>query len=167
MAIEHDTEAGPPNAAIGETTPKDVEVYVVCAADSIEPGDARSFSLSRITETGENRPFPIVIVRTAANDYVGYVNACPHEGIWLNFGAGEFFSRDRAFLRCGRHGANFEIETGLCVDGPCQGKSLQPIALAVIDGEVCLCGVTLVEDDGYPGAFDDLDDTMEIMIHPD
>ena len=145
----------------------DPEVFVICAADSIEPGGAKAFSLSRITESDEAKPFPIVVVRTAANSYFGYVNTCPHEGIWLNFAAGEFFSRDRAFLKCGRHGANFEIDTGLCVEGPCKGKSLEPIALAVIDGEVCLCGVTLVEDDGFPDPFDELDDTMEIMIHPD
>ncbi|MCK9915672.1 Rieske 2Fe-2S domain-containing protein [Microbacteriaceae bacterium K1510] len=148
-------------------TAEDVDVFVVCAADDIERGNAKAFSLSRVTETGEGRPFPIVIVRTIANDYVGYVNACPHEGIWLNIGSGEFFSRDRAFLRCGRHGAAFEIDNGLCIDGPCRGKSLEPIALAVIDGEVCLCGVTLVEDDRRPNPFDDVDETMEIMIHPD
>ncbi len=146
----------------------EVEVFVVCAAESIEPGDAKAFSLSRITETGESRPFPIVVVRTDANGYFGYVNTCPHQRTWLNIGTGEFFSRDRAFLRCGRHGATFEIDTGLCVDGPCRGESLNPIALAVIDGEVCLCGVALVEDDGCPDPFvDEADDTMEIMIHPD
>jgi nitrite reductase/ring-hydroxylating ferredoxin subunit len=144
-----------------------VEVFVVCAAGSIEPGAAKAFSLSRVTESGEQRPFPIVVVRTGADSYMGYVNACPHQGTWLNIGSGEFFSRNRAFLRCGRHGATFEIETGLCVDGPCSGQSLEPIALAVIDGEVCLCGVSLVEDDGHPNPFDDLDDTMEVMIHPD
>jgi len=151
----------------GEGMAKDVEVFVVCAADSIEPGGAKAFSLSRITETGETRPFLIVIVRPRAGDYVGYVNACPHQNIWLNVGAGEFFSRDRAFLRCGRHGAHFEIDTGLCIDGPCSGQSLQPLALAVIDGEVCLCGVKLVEDDRHAHPFDDLDDTMEVMIHPE
>lgn len=143
-----------------------IEVFVICRADAIEPGGAKAFSLSRITETGDAKPFPIFIVRSAADDYVGYVNACPHEGIWLNFGAGEFFSRDHAFLKCGRHGASFEIDTGLCVDGPCRGKSLEPVALAVIDGEICLCGVRLVEDD-QPDPFDDPDDTMEVMIHPD
>lgn len=143
------------------------ELFVICAADSIELGGAKAFSLSRITEQGENRPFPIVIVRTATNDYFSYVNSCPHEGIWLNFGAGEFFTPDRAFLKCGRHGANFEIETGLCVEGPCKGQSLEPIALAIVDGEVCLCGVALVEEDGFPDPFEELDDTMEIMIHPD
>ena len=146
---------------------KEIEVFIICATDDIEPGGARSFSLSRITETGESRPFPIVVVRTHANDYFGYVNACPHQGIWLNVGAGEFFTPDRAFLRCGRHGARFEIDTGLCVDGPCDGESLKPIALAVAEGDVCLCGVALVVDEGIPDPFDELDDTMEIMIHPD
>jgi nitrite reductase/ring-hydroxylating ferredoxin subunit len=144
-----------------------VEIFVVCAADSIEPGGAQAFSLSRIDEAGESRPFPIVIIRGGADAYYGYVNACPHEGTWLNIGSGAFFTDDRAMLRCGRHKARFEIDTGLCVDGPCKDRSLEPIAVAVIDGDVCLCGVALVEDDQFPDPFDELDDTMEIMIHPD
>jgi nitrite reductase/ring-hydroxylating ferredoxin subunit len=143
-----------------------VEVYVICAADTIEQGSARAFSLSRIDETGEGRPFPVMVVRTHANEYFGYVNACPHEGIWLNFGDGNFFTPDRAFLRCGRHGSVFEIDSGMCIDGPCKDKSLQPVALAVVDGEVCICGIEL-EEVGCPDPFDDGDDTMEIMIHPD
>src|SRR5271167_4425688 len=99
---------------------EEVEVFVICAAGSIEPGSAKAFSLSRIDATGESKPFPIVVVRKNTSDYFGYVNACPHEGIWLNFGAGEFFSPDRDFLKCGRHGAKFEIDTGLCIDGPCK-----------------------------------------------
>jgi nitrite reductase/ring-hydroxylating ferredoxin subunit len=147
-------------------TPREPEVFVICAADSIAPGEARPFSLSRIGDNGEARPFPIVIIRTLAGGCVGYVNACPHEGKWLNIGSGEFFSADRSHLTCGRHGAAFEIETGLCVDGPCKDKNLEPIALAVVDGDICLCGVALVEADWQPDWPDDLDDTMEIMIHP-
>lgn len=150
-----------------EMSSTEIEVFTVCAADSIERGDARAFSLSRINEAGESRPFPIVIVRTHANGYFGYVNSCPHEGIWLNFGEGNFFTPDRTFLKCGRHGSIFEIETGLCIEGQCKDQSLEPIALAVVDGDVCLCGIALVEEDGMPNPFDDLDDTMEIMIHPD
>ena len=143
------------------------EVYVICAASSIEPGGAKAFSLLQINEAGESRPFTIVIVRKNAREYFGYVNSCPHEGLWLNVGSGAFFDTDRNFLRCGRHGAKFEIDTGLCVDGPCKTASLEPVALAVIQGEVCICGVQLVEDDGIPDPFDELDETMEIMIHPD
>jgi nitrite reductase/ring-hydroxylating ferredoxin subunit len=148
-------------------SPTKVEVFAVCAADSIEQGDARAFSLSRIDEIGESRPFPIVVVRTHVDGYFGYVNSCPHKGIWLNFGEGTFFTPDRAFLKCGRHGSTFEIETGACIGGTCKDRGLEPIALAVVDGDVCICGVALVEEDRMPNPFDEFDDTMEIMIHPD
>lgn len=146
---------------------EELEVFVICPTKSIELGCAKPFSLSRVGEDGEARPFRIFIVRTKDDAFVGYVNACPHQGVWLNFGAGEFFNADQTLLKCGRHGAQFEIETGVCVDGQCSGKSLEPIALAVVDGDVCLCGVRLVEDEGYPDPFAEQDDTMEIMIHPD
>ncbi|HLG79807.1 MAG TPA: Rieske 2Fe-2S domain-containing protein [Bradyrhizobium sp.] len=145
----------------------DIEVFAICTTDAIERGGAKGFSLSRIDEAGETRPFPVVVLRTIANDYLGYVNRCPHDGVWLNIGAGEFFSADRAFLKCGRHGATFEIDSGACLDGPCKGQSLEPVALAVIDGDVCLCGVRLVEDSGMPDPFADTEETMDIMIHPD
>jgi nitrite reductase/ring-hydroxylating ferredoxin subunit len=147
-------------------SPATNDVFIICSADSIRPGSAKSFSLSRIRDTGESRPFRVVVVRTDAGAFVGYVNSCPHSGVWLNIGAGEFFTPDRDYLRCGRHGAKFDIETGLCVDGPCKDKSLEPIQLAVIDGDVCISGVAL-EDDEASDPFVDLDDTMEIMIHPD
>ena len=144
----------------------EIDVFVVCDATSIEQGDAKAFSLSRFNEAGESRPFPIVVVRTQGNEYFGYVNVCPHSGTWLNIGDGKFFSRDRAFLRCGRHGALFEIDTGICIEGECRGKSLEPVAIAVVDGDICICGVRLAEDHG-PDPFRDVDDTMEIMIHPE
>jgi nitrite reductase/ring-hydroxylating ferredoxin subunit len=144
-----------------------IPVFAICAAASIERGSAKAFDLSRRNEDGEGRPFRIFVVHTGAEGFVGYVNNCPHEGVWLNFGSGNFLSADRKFLQCGRHGSRFEITTGLCISGPCEHQSLEPIALAVIDGDVCLCGILLDEDNGIPNPFDDLDDTMEIMIHPD
>ncbi|MBI5260940.1 MAG: Rieske 2Fe-2S domain-containing protein [Bradyrhizobium sp.] len=146
-------------------TSDEIEVFVICAAADIERGGARSFSLSRIDEAGESRPFPIMVIRTHDNDYFGYANSCPHDGVWLNIGGGDFFTPDRGFLKCGRHGATFEIDSGLCIDGPCRGDSLRPVALVVVGGELCLCGVRLVEDD-WP-MHDDDDETMDIMIHPD
>ncbi len=146
---------------------KEIEVFVICDADSFAPGAAKDFRLSRIDENGETRPFPIVVIRTAANEYVGYANACAHKSVMLNAGNGKFFSQDKKFLECGQHGALYEIETGLCVDGPCKGKSLKPIALAVIDDEVCVCGVKLVEDDGIPDPFGTPDDGPIVLIDSD
>jgi nitrite reductase/ring-hydroxylating ferredoxin subunit len=144
---------------------ENVEVYVVCRADSIERGDAKAFSLSRLTEEGEGKPFSIVLLRTMDDQYFGYVNTCPHQGTWLNIGDGTFFSEDKKHIRCGRHKAKFEIDTGLCIEGPCEGRAIEQIPIVNVDGELCLCGVALAEEDGSP--FEDTDDTMEIMIHPD
>jgi nitrite reductase/ring-hydroxylating ferredoxin subunit len=146
---------------------KEIEVFVIWDAESFAPGAAKEFRLSRIDEDGEARPFPIVVIRTAANEYLGYVNACPHKGVTLNGGPGKFFSQDKKFLECGQHGALFEIGTGLCVDGPCKARNLEPIALAIIDGEVCLCGVKLVEDDGVPDPFNTPDDGPVVLIDSD
>jgi len=143
------------------------DVFIICDASDIGRATAMPFSLSRNNENGESRPFPIMIVRTHADAYLGYVNACPHEGRWLNIGDGDFFTQDRAFLKCGRHGARFEIESGICVQGECKGKSLERVPIEVLDGDVCVVGVSLVEDDTIPDPFDDGDDTMEIMIHPE
>jgi nitrite reductase/ring-hydroxylating ferredoxin subunit len=143
------------------------DIYVICRANDLAPGEAAAFNLSRITETGEGRPFRIFVVRLSRDSYVGYVNACPHEGIWLNFNAGLFFNEDRSRLRCGRHGALFDIQTGLCVEGPCRDRALEPLAIVVIDGDLCLSGVQLEEDDRRLHRLEDFDDTLEIMIHPE
>ncbi|WP_341992706.1 Rieske 2Fe-2S domain-containing protein [Azorhizobium sp. AG788] len=142
-----------------------IEVFVICRTDEIWPGEAKAFSLSRRTAEGEVRPFPIVITRVGARNFYGYVNVCPHEHSWLNFNAGTFLTADGKALQCGRHGAQFDIASGLCVAGKCAGQSLTPLALAVIAGDVCLCGEPLVADERTEVA-NEYDDTMEIMIHP-
>ena len=107
----------------------DVNVYVICSTRQIEPGTAKAFSLLQITETRETRPFSIFVVRTKADQFFGYVNVCPHQGAWLNIGDGGFLSGDGARLRCGRHKAEFDVESGLCVKGSCKDKSLEQIPI--------------------------------------
>lgn len=142
-------------------------LFVICESWTIARGAARAFSLWRREGDGEARPFPIVILRTLADEYLAYVNRCPHQGTWLNIGSGAFFTEDGRALRCGRHGAIFDIGTGICVDGPCSGRMLESVPVAVLEGDVCLCGIDLVEEDAQGGFFDeDGDETMEIMIHP-
>lgn len=67
-----------------------------------------------------------------------YRNVCPHAGRFLNWAPGRFlFDSDR--LVCAAHGAVFEVRTGLCVDGPCRGSHLIPIAVEDVgDGRVRL-----------------------------
>lgn len=143
------------------------EIYAICSMDSIAVGDAKAFDLAKVDKNGESRPFRIVIIRETPFIYRGYVNVCPHEGVWLNIGTGVFFNSTGQFLKCGKHGAIFRIDTGVCVGGPCEGARLEPVSVMAMSGDVCMSGVKLLEDDrpGFPT--DDLDETMEIMIQSD
>jgi nitrite reductase/ring-hydroxylating ferredoxin subunit len=41
----------------------------------------------------------------------------------------------------------FELGTGRCSSGPCKNDNLKPVDLEVIDGDICIKGVALVEDE--------------------
>jgi nitrite reductase/ring-hydroxylating ferredoxin subunit len=146
--------------------PTPSEVFAICATDEIDAGAARAFDLARLDDQGEAKPFRILVAKNGRGEFFAYVNSCPHQGVWLNIGAGTFLDETGKLLKCGRHGAKFEIESGKCVSGDCEGGQLEIVPLLVIDGDVCLHGVNLVEDDRPRYFDDDDDDTMEITIHP-
>ena len=39
------------------------------------------------------------------------------------------------------------LGTGICVDGACKGLSLTRVVLTVLEDDVCVTGVTLVEEE--------------------
>ncbi|PHX43141.1 Rieske (2Fe-2S) protein [Pseudomonas sp. NZIPFR-PS5] len=69
----------------------------------------------------------ILAVRRAGQVYV-YANRCPHRGVALEWQADEFLDASASLIQCATHGALFLIESGECVAGPCEGKSLRAIA---------------------------------------
>ena len=102
----------------------------LCAlADLANPGSA-AFT---VTEGGET--LRIMVIRRGGKAY-GYVNSCPHVFARLDGDAGQFLDSTGQFILCGNHGAIFDIATGLCLRGPCQGRSLTVYPLAVRDGGV-------------------------------
>jgi nitrite reductase/ring-hydroxylating ferredoxin subunit len=100
-------------------------------ADVADPG-ARGFTLE-----GPAGRHEVFVVRQGSRLYA-YENSCPHIGTPLDFLPDQFLTRDRTQLLCGTHGARFEIATGLCVAGPCKGRSLRPVAVRVADGDVVI-----------------------------
>jgi nitrite reductase/ring-hydroxylating ferredoxin subunit len=128
----------------------EVEVYAICDADSVSPGWVQPFTLARSGAGGAVEPFPIVIVRDDKKGYFAYINICPHVKHPLYEGPQQYLDSEHQFLICAKHGAKFQIDTGLCVEGPCKGARLESIPAAVIDGDVCLAGVTLVEEEDGP-----------------
>ena len=43
-------------------------------------------------------------------------------------------------LVCSTHGARFWVMDGKCVEGPCEGASLEPLRVKVSDGKIMLAG---------------------------
>ena len=66
----------------------------------------------------------------------GYVNRCPHAGHELNLMPNDFLTREGDLIMCRSHGAQFRIDDGLCVFGPCPGTQLQAFAVDLVDGDV-------------------------------
>ncbi len=129
--------------------------YVICALNDIQSQKAAGFNLM-VVEEGEQRPLSLVIVRWGRQVF-GYVNKCPHDGVKLDWERNQFLDGNGLRLMCGKHGALFELGTGICTDGPCKGRTLKPIELEVIDGDICAKGITLGEES-------DEDDDDDVVV---
>ncbi len=108
---------------------------VLCRLEDIADGDSNGFIATRAS--GER--LAVLAVRQGTRVFT-YVNSCPHTGAPLDFQPGRFLSLDKTLIQCSTHGALFQIENGFCVQGPCAGKSLVPVAVVVENGIVCLAG---------------------------
>lgn len=58
-----------------------------------------------------------------------YQNKCKHLPVTLDLGDDNLFTHDKAHFQCHMHGAMYELETGYCVAGPCQGARLNQFEL--------------------------------------
>ena len=91
---------------------------------------ARSFTVKV-----RGRIFKGFVVKRAGKFYA-YQNLCQHLPITLDLNDDDFFTHDKAQLQCHMHGAVYDIETGHCVAGPCQGSNL--VALQIEEEETRL-----------------------------
>lgn len=102
----------------------------VCALAELAPVDARGFDYG--TPQGPRSGF---VVRRG--EFVAaYRNVCPHAGHPLNWKPDAFLTRAKDLIMCSVHGAVFEPLTGLCVGGPCPGRSLTALRVEISDGRV-------------------------------
>lgn len=89
----------------------------LCASRELLEGQSRGYHLDMLS---------LLLVRKDGQVYA-YRNSCPHRGIELQWQANEFLDDSASLIRCATHGALFLIESGECVAGPCEGKSLQAL----------------------------------------
>lgn len=104
--------------------------FALCRFDALADPGAKGFTFG----AGRDR-FEMFVVRQGARVF-GYVNECPHARTTLEWADDRFLSLDKSRLLCATHGAQFRIDDGFCDLGPCTGRSLYPIPVAIIGGEV-------------------------------
>jgi nitrite reductase/ring-hydroxylating ferredoxin subunit len=104
----------------------------LCRLEDIPDGEGRGFDI----EEGDDL-LEIFVVRRGARVH-GYRNDCPHIGTPLNWVDDQFMTLDKTHILCATHGAEFRIEDGYCLAGPCMGESLTPVDVAVENGAVVL-----------------------------
>lgn len=106
----------------------------LCAVADIADGGSNGF----FVDTADGRLLYMAI-RRGANVFV-YVNSCPHTGMPLDFQPGQFLNADGTLIQCSTHGAQFRIEDGYCVSGPCEGDSLTAVETEIREGHVHVKG---------------------------
>ena len=108
---------------------QDVEVVVGRFDDLDDPG-CREF------RAGDGDwPFKGFVVRRG-EEVFAYQNYCMHVGHPLNWQPDKFLNEGGNLIACASHGALYEIDSGICVSGPCPGKALRAIEVEIRDGEV-------------------------------
>lgn len=108
-----------------------MDLHPVCDSnDLIDGGNGFRFKVFY-----EQQYVPAFVVRYR-NKVFGYLNRCAHQAIELDWNPGEFFDNDKRFLLCATHGAVYEPETGDCVSGRCNGRSLTALDIKEVDGVV-------------------------------
>ena len=102
----------------------------ICMMEEIPEREARAFD----TESGDT-----IFITQRDGSFYAYQNVCPHLQVELEFLENQFLDQDQEFIQCSTHGALFEVETGLCITGPCQGDTLEKVNIKVhSDGGIYL-----------------------------
>ena len=98
---------------------------ILCRLAEIEDGKGREFTFGT-----EKEPFEFFVYRRG-EEIFAYRNACPHMYVPLNLKDGVFTEKSGKYFLCNFHGALFQVEDGLCMAGPCRGRSLQSVAVGL------------------------------------
>lgn len=110
----------------------------LCRADDIPDGEGRGFVLEQDEADQLAGGIRDIFVVRRGREFFGYVNSCPHTGTPLDWIEDQFMTRDTGRIMCATHGAEFRIDDGRCVNGPCIGDTLRRLNVVVRDDRVHL-----------------------------
>tara|TARA_B100001093_G_C26469172_1_gene859826 strand:- start:257 stop:604 length:348 start_codon:yes stop_codon:yes gene_type:complete len=98
---------------------------MLCLLSDIKEGK------SNIIKTKYNDSEVEIIILRDKNILNGFVNICPHASLPLNLNDTNVLYNDNFHLICRNHAALFNPLNGICVSGPCEGKSLEIVKLKI------------------------------------
>lgn len=105
-------------------------IIPLCHTDEISEPGSKSFEVKQ----GRKDISLFVVHKDGA--FSAYINSCPHTGVNLDWQQDQFLDMDNMFIQCSTHDALFEIDTGVCIAGPCVGDSLQTVELVIENGYI-------------------------------
>jgi nitrite reductase/ring-hydroxylating ferredoxin subunit len=121
-------QAGPSGTDAPPLFPADGQ-RALCRLEDIPNGASKGFVAIAGGFTG------LMAIRRG-NEVFVYVNSCPHIGTPLDWTPDRFLSRDGSTIVCATHGAQFRIDDGVCISGPCIGDSLEAVPTEIREGTV-------------------------------
>ena len=104
---------------------------VIGSVNDLQALSAKELSLDVPANDGVTRTVECFLACDAAWNITAFENHCPHKAGPLNALPDRFVAPDKESLICVRHGARFAFDSGVCVKGPCVGKSLRPLEVHI------------------------------------
>lgn len=92
-------------------------MHYLCPSATLKEGHSRAFTLDGTQMFGVRRNGTVYLYR----------NSCPHRGISLNWDQDQFLDASGTLIQCAHHGAQFIIDSGECITGPCAGEWLEAL----------------------------------------
>lgn len=94
-----------------------------------ELGEKRALGV-RLARGRHGQPRFGLVVLGPKGEPCGYMNLCKHLPVPIDSLSGDFLDEE-GFLVCRTHGARYRVEDGYCIDGPCEGESLDALEVVV------------------------------------
>lgn len=104
---------------------RETKAVLLCRIEDLADGAARGVSVDGLA-------CKVIVVRRGERVHA-YLDSCPHyrPGTPMAWRTDAYLNGDGTRLACHSHGAQFDIETGECVIGPCLGRSLTRVPLRI------------------------------------
>lgn len=111
----------------------------LCHIDDVPQGGSRGFDPQGLGQDS------VLLVRQGMRLHA-WRDACPHHDTPMAWRKDAYLNAAGDRIVCAAHGAQFEIDTGLCTLGPCLGQSLTPISVRLeASGDVHIPDTTTKE----------------------